>query len=136
MPYQTPPTFTDGEILSASQLNTLASNQNELNDLASSANLGFAQFGLSTNTSRYFRVIHSYDNLFLIFGEHSSSSSLRVYYGATLVYTSPGNGQDHTVNVNLASFGLVKGQPYTVRLRASSDDATEIYYLSKTGAPV
>lgn len=51
MPYQTP-TFTDGEILSASQLNTLASNQNELNDLASNANLGFAQFGLSTNTSR------------------------------------------------------------------------------------
>ena len=132
MAFQTPPTFYDGDVLSASQLNILAANQNELAGLASMVNTGFAQVGIGADTSKYYRVVHAYNNLFLKFGEWSSASELKVYYGATLVYTSPGNGAEHEVNVDLSTFGLTIGQPYTVRLRTGEDDGVEMYYLSES----
>ena len=50
MPFSTPPTFTDGNVLSASQLNTLASNQNYFASLlGTTSNTGFMTEDISTD---------------------------------------------------------------------------------------
>lgn len=50
MPFSTPPTFTDGNVLSASQLNTLAANQNYFNSLlGTTSNTGFMTEDISTD---------------------------------------------------------------------------------------
>jgi hypothetical protein len=132
MAFQTPPIFVDGDVLSASQLNILAANQNELAGLQAGVNLGFPDTGIPATESRYFRVVHTWDNLHLIFTEANSDTDLRVYYGATLVYTSPGNGASHTVNVDLSGSGLTKGQAYVVRLRAGDDGGVSVGYMCES----
>ena len=50
MAFSTPPTFTDGNVLSASQLNTLASNQNHFAGLlGSTSNTGFMTEDVGTD---------------------------------------------------------------------------------------
>lgn len=132
MAFQTPPTFVDGNVLSASQLNILAANQNELSELAAGVNLGFPNTGIPTNESRYFYVIHTLDNLYLSYSLATNDSSLRVYYGTTLVYTSTGNSGAYTVNVDLSGFGLTKGQGYEVRLRASDAASSSVSYMCES----
>jgi hypothetical protein len=132
MAFQTPPTFVDGNVLSASQLNILAANQNELAGLSTGVNLGFPDTGIPTDESRYFYVIHAWNNLYLSYSLPTNDSSLRVYYGATLVYTSTGNAGSYTVNVDLTSFGLTLGQAYSVRLRADSDAASSVGYMCES----
>lgn len=132
MPFQTPPTFYDGDVLSASQLNILAANQNELAGLLTGVNLGFPDTGIPTDESRYFRVIHTWNNLYLSYSLASNDSGLRVYYDATLVYTSTGNAGAYTVNVDLSGFGLTLGQSYAVRLRASDAAASSVGYMCES----
>jgi hypothetical protein len=51
MAFQTPPIFVDGDVLSASQLNILAANQNELAGLQAGVNLGFPDTGIPATES-------------------------------------------------------------------------------------
>lgn len=132
MAFQTPPVFVDGDVLSASQLNILAANQNELSGLAVGVNLGFPDTGIPATESRYFYVIHTWDNLYLNYSLATNDSSLRVYYDSTLVYTSTGNAGSYQVNVDLSSFGLTKGQAYAVRLRASDIAASSVGYMCES----
>jgi hypothetical protein len=136
MAWTTPPTFADGDILTASQLNILAENQNYLAGIAGSVNVGFPQTTLNGDVSVYYTVVHSYNNLHIRFHEVNTDSSLRVYYGSTLVYTSPQDGGTFTVNVDLSGAGLTLGQIYSVRFRGEAGGTTNIYYASETEAPI
>ncbi len=111
-------TFYDGNILSASQLNSLVQRVNALEDGAVGVNLGFAEVTLTrTHQDVYYQVTHKYRWLHLRFVEGNDKTSLRIYYNTTLVYTSPGNGGTFAVNVDLSGFGLSVGTLYRVRAR-------------------
>jgi hypothetical protein len=124
MAFQTPPTFVDGNVLSASQLNILAANQNELAGLSTGVNLGFPDTGIPTDESRYFYVIHAWNNLYLSYSLPTNDSSLRVYYGATLVYTSTGNA---VRNVTAAS------NPTVVHSQCRSDELSKTRHWADAG---
>jgi hypothetical protein len=118
-------TFYDGNILSASQLNDLVMRVNALEEGAIGVNLGFAEITLTrTNQNAYYQVTHKYNWLHLRFAEGNNKTNLRVYYGNTLVYSSPGNGGEYAVNVNLSSFGLSVGTLYRVRARWGEEDSS------------
>lgn len=139
MSWVNPPTFTDGQPLSASQLNTLVTDLNYLRGLDSGVNTGFREVALTSSAQdAYYRVVHSFDNLHLQFNEGNDKTTLRIYYDAVLIYTSPGSGGDHVVNVDLSTFGLTFGQPYRVRARwgeeDSAGDVLTLRYMAESGA--
>lgn len=118
-------TFYDGNVLSASQLNSLIERVNALAGGAVGVNLGFAEIVLTrTNRDAYYLLTHKFNWLHLRFTEGNNKTSLRVYYDSTLVYTSPGSGGNFAVNVNLSSFGLTIGALYRVWARWGEEDSS------------
>lgn len=119
MAFTTPPTFVDGDILSASQLNILAENQNYLSGLASSTNIGFAERLLTTTANEAeYHIVHVHDYLHVRFNLPNTDVDLDVYYDATNVaaYDSDIEGAgDHEKNVDLSGAGLTVGQRYTLK---------------------
>jgi len=116
--------FADGDILSASQLNNLVTRVNALEDGAVGVNLGFAEVTLtSSNQDAYYMVMHKFAWLHVRFAEGNDKTTLRVYYGSTLVYASPGSGGEFAVNVNLSGFGLTPGTLYRIWVRWGEQDS-------------
>lgn len=116
--------FADGDILNASQLNSLVARVNALEDQRIGVNLGFAEAELtSTVTNLYYQVVHEFDWLHVRFHEDNADTTLRIYYDATEVYSSGGIGGDTTVNIDLSGFSLVKGQEYRVRIRWGQENS-------------
>jgi hypothetical protein len=101
---------------------------------APALSLPTAQQTIPTNDSRYYYLCHWYNNLHVRFGEASSDSDLRIYCDGTLIYTSPGSGGNHNVNLDLSSVGLTVGAIYQLRLRASNDDVTEIFFVGESSS--
>lgn len=137
MSFQTPPTFYDGDVLSASQLNILASNQNELTGGLATVNLGFPETVLSPDESRFFRVVHSFNNLYVYFVLPSNGSTLRIYYESTLVFALyEGNAGVHIRNVDLSSFGLTIGVAYRVKVVADDNHETSVLYMCESESAI
>jgi hypothetical protein len=130
MAFQTPPVFVDGEILSASQLNVLAANQNYLSGLASSVNPPFAQITLNDEgDSRYYDLIHQHDWLYL---RVSGAGAVRIYssldgfsHAMATVAGSAGEAM-----VSIAAAGIPKGGWVRWRLRGG-DDPVSVHYFAE-----
>ena len=137
MAFQEPPTFVDGEILSASQLNVLAANQNYLADAIATTNIGFAELEIDNNTTDiYYEIVHTHENLY-VRANLTGGSDLHIYYDATKVVEITDSGQA-AENVDLTSFSFAVGTRYRMRLAwAGGGEATDeivIQWIGETAA--
>lgn len=154
MAFTTPPTFVDGAVLSAAQLNILAANQTYLSGLNTGVNLGFPEISIARESSQVFHVVHSYNNLYVSALIPDNDTRLEVYYdgdgttGNEKVYDS---GLDVagqlTANVDISDFGgdgggggYVMGSQYevTVSCRDRSGPAPagtiKLHYIVESSA--
>lgn len=154
MAFQTPPTFVDGDVLSASQLNILAENQNYLAGLATGVNPGFPQCNIGRESSQIFHVVHTYENVYVWALIPDNDTKIEIYYdgdgttGNELVYSAgPGIAGVLTANVDISDFGgdgagggYVLGSRYevTVSCRDRSAPAPAgtiaLYYIAESSA--
>jgi hypothetical protein len=142
MAFQTPPTFVDGAVLSASQLNILAANQTYLSGLDAGVNAGFPQVTLGDDESQSYHVVHSHDNLYIYAYLANDDTQIDVYYdfgaGNELVYTYVGATGGETIqeNVDLSGFGFTLGAEATVEVACSQSGSTApsitLYYLAES----
>lgn len=111
MAWTTPPTFVDGAILSASQLNILSDDLEELHGAIAGSNPGQPSVALPTDGDVFYliRHIHPYLHLKIV-------GRTRVYYDSTQVLNSGSEGVTATYAVNLTSYGLTVGAIYTLRV--------------------
>jgi hypothetical protein len=101
MPYSAIPTFVDGDILTASDLNTLSANQEFLFSLGNAANAPFNSVRVNTGSLdesvAFWRIRHRLDYLhFKITTVDSSNDEwVRVYYNGVKVYgdEAPSGGE-------------------------------------------
>lgn len=126
--------FADGDILSASQLNSLVARVNALEDQRIGVNLGFAEVELtSTNRDAYWQMVHRFDWLHLRWHEDNDDTTLRIYVNGTEIADSGGAGGDLTANLDISGLALTPGALYTVRARWGEQDSNglnlQIKYL-------
>lgn len=132
--YVTPPTFADGSVLSATQLNTLSENQEYLYEQATRVNIpqevAFLQLG-SGEDGEIRRVIrHKFKVLeYTINCTAGTIDDMSIRYDATTVYADGddrSNFYQWTGTVDLTPFGLVEGQVYTLRVTAAGEPGSGV----------
>lgn len=117
MAWTAPPTFTDGNVLSASQLNVLVEDLNYLRGLVAGASMPFPGFYTTDGGSYYVPLRHVYNTLEIKF-EGVNLDDIRIYYGATEVYHD-GDPDTGVYTIDLTPFGLVANAFYRVRIELS-----------------
>lgn len=149
MAFTAPPVFTDGNVLSASQLNILAANQNYLAGLASSVNPGFTEFNLGGSGDEvYISVIHAHDWLYIRTYHPSDDCAVKVFHSGDgfvaeigeLKSSDPGGGED-ALAIDLSGLaGLTKGAWVRYRLRGAQEggvsDESTVRYFAETAEEV
>jgi hypothetical protein len=144
MAFQTPPTFVDGAVLSASQLNILGENQNYLSDIAAGVNVGFPQVSLGDDQSQSYHVVHSHNNLY-IRAHLTYKAVIDIYYdhgnGNERVYTHVGaaGGELVTANEDISGYGIPLGARCTVEVACAvsgggGPPTLTLYYLTESAA--
>lgn len=132
MAYVTPPTFTTGNILTATNLNTLSDDIEFLYGLAHGVNLGFdiGVFTVTANKIWYIQHKHRYLHYKYSVGS-DPCDSVKIYYGAApAVYLSTAEG-NYSGYVDLNPFGLTINQWYEVKWDYNRDANSNcvVYYL-------
>lgn len=130
MPYVTPPTFTNGNVLSASQLNILSDDIEYLYGVVRQTNAAtqmvelVAQSGLTTTATKW-SIRHRTNTLrYRMDVVQGTVDGVRIKFGSTTVYN---NADDHsnpyTYNgtADLSSFGLTMGQWYIVTVEVDGE---------------
>lgn len=149
MSFVSPPTFADGDVLSASQLNLLAANQNFLSGMASSVNPGFTEFSLGGSGDAVFvSMVHSHDWLYVRTYHSDDDCAVKVFHSGDgfsaeigeLKTTSAGGGED-SLAIDLSGLaGLVKGAWVRYRLRGAreggSSGSSTVRYFAETAEAV
>jgi len=146
IPYQTTPTFSSGNILTASDLNILSNNLDFLNDLLGGVNPAFAQVTLnnSGSTSSLFNQLHRaqyfHYNIQITSGTHDT---LSISYNGTTVFsdagsrTAPYTWQGY-VDLNSNPGGLTLGNFYDVQFNFSwqsgGTGAGKVVFLGEYGS--
>lgn len=126
MAYQTPPTFTTGDVLSATQLNILSDDIEYLNGFAVSASPAMVSVHLDQDGDAFFMIRHTQRYLHF---KYRGQDRIRVYYDTTEVYSVDDTVGDQTVAVDLNPFGLTLGQLYVLKINiASTNDPLYVYY--------
>lgn len=119
MPYTTPPTFVNGQIVSAAQLNILSDDIEFLNGVMAGPNIPFATMfwdAYSGEHTWYVRHRHPYLHYSFTIGT-DPADSVKIYFGGVLVFNdgAPGVGAQ-TGSRTLSSFGTwTVGQWYPIR---------------------
>ncbi len=126
MPYQAVPTFVNGNILSASQLNILSNNIEYLNGFTVSSSQAMTSVRLGQDGDAYFLIKHTHRYLHTKF---RARDRCRIYYDATNVYNVDNFPGDETATIDLNSFGLVTNQYYVLKFSLeSTSDPLYVYY--------
>lgn len=143
MSFTTPPTFVDGDALSASQLNILAANQNYLSGIATSTNVGFAKRILTDgDPTQEYLIVHMHDYLYVRCNVPNSDTGIKVYYNSTEVYHVDGDSVtgDVNVNIDISGFGLVAGTRYTLKFTRVDEDgdtaAVTVFYAAEVSETI
>lgn len=118
MPYTTPPTFVNGQIVSAAQLNILSDDIEFLNGVMAGPNIPFQSVTWDTNSGEhtwYMRYRHRY--LHYSFQISSDAADdVKIYVNGSLVFHDGAPAQGfQTSYVDLNSLGLIVGTWYPVR---------------------
>ena len=124
MAWTSPPTFSSGAVLSATQLNTLSDDLSFLHGYVTGDNNAFVSVELTTDTSAYFLLRHRQRYLKTIY---LCQDDYKIYFddgvgGWTLVYhdgTPNGTANDSAI-VDLNSFGFTVGHIYQVKVTMDS----------------
>ena len=134
MPYTTPPTFADDDVLSASQLNILAENIEYLYGLAQSVNIPFAQVdtGLNFQLERYtIRHRARYLKVFVAWSvdlAHVDQIALKVTYGGVNIYDDVQLLTDSaTLSLDLNPLTLTLATFYEITVSARVEDSMGVY---------
>ena len=133
MAYVIPPTFTNGNILTATNLNTLSDDIEFLYGLAHGVNLGFdiGVFTVSAAKTWYIQHKHRY----LHYKYHVGSDpadAIHLDYGTELNVAEPSVAEgSYTGYVDLNPYGFTVNQWYEVRWRysKSANSYCTVYYL-------
>lgn len=133
MSFTTPPTFADGDILSASQLNVLAANQNYLSGLAGGVNPAFREVALgSASESQYYSVLHQHNWLYII---ASGGNTVRIYSSqdnfTTAIATINTGGGTVEEAVDISGVGLTVGAWVRYRLRGADGYSVTVRYFAE-----
>lgn len=129
MSYVTPPTFVDGNVLSATQLNTLSANQEWLYEQAARVNVPQEPMILSVGdgaNGEIRRVLrHKFNTLeYDIRCTSGTIDDMSIRYDSTTLYsdgTDRNNPYTWSGTIDLTSNGFTLGQVYTVRVLISGE---------------
>lgn len=133
MAYSAPPTFVDGNVLMAADLNILADNQNYLAGIDAGVQPGFRHVTLSGDTSQYYHVVYSsarpwfYGRMNLA----DNGSTVRLYYDSVARHTwSTANpaGEVVTDVYDMSGLGIADGAWIELRLRGVGGGTAVIEY--------
>lgn len=121
MPFVTPPTFTDGNILTATQLNTLSDNQEYLYGIATQTNAPFYghSFGVNNESSEDFSwsIRHKYNTFIYDMRVDLGTIDHATIKMGGITIVSVGNANNpHTYSgtVDLTAHGFTVGTWYTL----------------------
>jgi len=133
------PTFADGDVLSASQLNNLVARLNALTSTAAAANVAFPQIVLTQSEGNaYVNLIHAQDWLHVRLDLPNDDVELTIYYGETEVGTIDGDVQTgyQAQSIDLSGFELTKGAWYRLWLRRREEGGDSapvtVYYVGES----
>ena len=116
MPYQTISSVSDGNILTAAWLNTLADNANFLNSLGGIPNLAFSHVATSTGQSLYWHIRHRHRYLYVLVSFVNNADYFNVKFNGTSVYTNGDPSGTPTIKCDLNSLSLTVGNWYVVQV--------------------
>ena len=134
MPYTTIPSVSDGNVLTAAWLNTLADNANYLASLGGIPNLAFSHVATSTGQSLYWHMRHRHRYLYVLVTFVNNADYFNVKYNGSTVYTNGDPSGTPTIKLDLNPLSLTVGNWYTVQVDCgfvggSSMDRKLIYEL-------
>lgn len=135
MPYTTPPTFVNGQVISAAQLNILGDDIEFLNGVMAGPNIPFQSITWDTNSGEHtWYVRHRHRYLHYSFQiANDPADDVKIYVNNSLVFHdgSPGEGFQ-TSYVDLNPLGLTVGVWYPIRFeydKAANSVCTVNYLL-------
>lgn len=132
--YVTPPVFSDGSVLSATQLNALSGNQEYLYEQATRVNVPSPIMSLQVGSGEdgeILRVIrHKFKTLeYTINCMAGTIDDMSIRYDATTVYSDDddrSNPYQWTGTIDLTPFGFVQGQVYGIRVSAAGEPGSGV----------
>ena len=146
MAWVAPPTFNSGDVLTATQLNTLSDAVNYLNALGGAPSPGFLQqiiYGTNANVIYSVWHRHNYLHLWCAVTAGNKPNPFRIYiypsgYPGSNINVTPtfdGNGPWHLI-ADISSAGIAVGTRYDVEIRisSSSGDRFAVRYLAEMTA--
>ena len=120
MPYTTPPTFADGNILTAAQLNILSSNQEYLNGRLPALNPPFSSHvytgsgEIGGQAQWWFRYTHRYMHYkFQLNGAISALLELSINGNDTILDSTPSGLFTYEDSVDMNGYSLTLGDWYS-----------------------
>ena len=116
MPYTPIRPLSDGSILTAAWLNTLADNANYLNSLGGIPNLAFSHVATSTGQSLYWHMRHRHRYLYVLVSFVNNADYFNVKYNGTTVYTNGDPSGTPTIKIDLNALSLTVGNWYVVQV--------------------
>jgi len=116
MPYTAISSVSDGNILTAAWLNTLADNANYLNSLGGIPNLAFSHVATSTGQSLYWHIRHRHRYLYVLVSFVNNADYFNVKYNTTTVYTNGDPSGTPTIKIDLNPLSLTVGNWYVVQV--------------------
>jgi hypothetical protein len=139
MPYVTPPTFADGNVLSASQLNTLSDDVEFLYGVVRMTNPPFlgeeltAGDGDTESSNSLWVVLHRMETLrYHMSLEQGTADAVRIKYGGVTVFQDS-NDQSATYEylgtVDLTSFAFTVGEVYLVSVEIDGEPGSAVNRL-------
>ena len=140
MPYTTPPTFVNGQIVSAAQLNILSDDIEFLNGVIAGPNIAFQSITWDTNSGEhtwYVRHRHQYLHFSYTISA-DPADDVKIYYGGVLIYQDGTPGEETvTTYRNLNSYGTwTAGTWYPIRFEYDklNNSVCTVHYLIQSAS--
>ncbi len=118
MAYTSISTVADGDILTASYLNTLASNANYLGGLGGLPNVAFRQIRTSSAGSTFFHMRHRHRYLKAYY-ESTNCDYIKIYYNGTQVMNDGDPDAAQTYSIDLNALTLTVGNWYEIEVQTA-----------------
>ena len=118
MPYTAIATVADGDILTASYLNTLGANANYLGGLGGLPNVAFRQLRTSDAGSTFFHMRHRHRYLKAYY-ESTNCDYIKIYYNGSQVMNDGDPDAAQTYSMDLNALTLTIGNWYEIEVQTA-----------------